>query len=184
MRVIAGRLKGRRLEAPTWAALRPTSDRLRETLFNILTPRVAGARVLDGFAGTGALGIEAMSRGAASAVFVERDRRAAALVAANLERCGLADDCAIIRAGFHEAARRALAKAAFDLVLLDPPYGDADLDGLLAAAAPLVAAGGLLVIEHPRHRDSPPMRADLVRTRIVPSGDSALSMYERRSPGE
>lgn len=89
MRVIAGALKGRRLQSPRWAGLRPTSDRLRETLFDVLGEGVVGAMVLDGFAGTGALGLEALSRGASTVVFVERDRRAAALIAANLDRCGV-----------------------------------------------------------------------------------------------
>ena len=107
MRVIAGSLKGRRLKAPTWDGLRPTSDKLRETLFNVLAPRIAGARVLDGFAGTGALGIEALSRGAAHVTFVERDRRAQALIAENLARCGIADGYAIIRATVARGARDA-----------------------------------------------------------------------------
>ena len=98
MRVIAGSLKGRRLKAPTWDGLRPTSDKLRETLFNILAPRIAGARVLDGYAGTGALGIEAISRGAAMVTFVESDRRAQALIAENLAHCGVESGYAIIRA--------------------------------------------------------------------------------------
>ncbi len=183
MRVIAGSLKGRRLEAPTWDGLRPTSDKLRETLFNILGPRVVGARVLDGYAGTGALGIEAMSRGAVSVVFVERDRRAAALVAANLARCGLADGCAIIRAGFVETAHGSLPPASFELVLLDPPYEEGDLEAVVAAAAPLVAGGGWLVLEHARRRDGPSGGADLGRARVVTSGDSALSIYHWRSPG-
>src|SRR5881296_1647079 len=103
MRVIAGSLKGRRLKTPTWDGLRPTADKLRETLFNILAPRTAGARVLDGYAGTGAIGIEALSRGAAHVTFVERDRRAQALIAENLARCGIADGYAIIRASFDRA---------------------------------------------------------------------------------
>src|SRR5437867_13241212 len=98
MRVIAGSFKGRRLASPSWDGLRPTSDKLRETLFDILAPRIAGARVLDGYAGTGAVGIEAISRGAALVVFVERDRRAQALVAANLAHCGVTNGYAIIRA--------------------------------------------------------------------------------------
>src|SRR5688500_9151354 len=98
MRVIAGSLKGRRLKAPTWDGLRPTSDKLRETLFNVLAPRIAGARVLDAFAGTGALGIEALSRGAAWVTFVEAEGRAQALIAENLALCGLAGGYAIIRA--------------------------------------------------------------------------------------
>src|ERR1700709_133107 len=98
MRVIAGTLKGRRLKAPGWDGLRPTSDKLRETLFNVLAPRIAGARVLDGFAGTGALGIEALSRGAAHVVFIEVDRRAQALIADNLARCGIVEGYTIVRA--------------------------------------------------------------------------------------
>src|SRR6476646_4066854 len=96
MRVIAGAYRGRRLKAPTWEGLRPTSDKLRETLFNVLAPRIEGARVLDGYAGTGALGLEALSRGASSVTFVERDRRAQQLIAGNLARCGIADGYAII----------------------------------------------------------------------------------------
>src|SRR5258705_10425930 len=103
MRVISGSLKGRRLKPPTWEGLRPTSDKLRETLFNVLAPRMAAARVLDAFAGTGALGIEALSRGAAEAVFVENDRRAQGLIAENLAHCGIASGYAIIRAPFGRA---------------------------------------------------------------------------------
>ena len=100
MRIIAGTLKGRRLEAPDWPGLRPTSDKLRETLFNVLAPRIRDARVLDGYAGTGAVGIEALSRGAAHVTFVERDPRAVALIEANLRHCGVTDRYAIIRASF------------------------------------------------------------------------------------
>src|SRR3954468_21453055 len=89
MRVIAGRYKGRRLKSPDWQGLRPTSDRLRETLFNILAPRVPSRRVLDGYAGTGAIGIEALSRGAAHVTFIEKNRRAAALIEENLTACGV-----------------------------------------------------------------------------------------------
>src|SRR5204862_6265519 len=97
MRVIAGAFKGRRLATPKWDGLRPTSDKLRETLFNILAPRIAGARVLDGYAGTGAIGIEALSRGAAWVTFVERDRRAQELIEANVAHCGVENACVIIR---------------------------------------------------------------------------------------
>src|SRR5437899_4935916 len=98
MRVIAGSFKGRRLAGPTWDGLRPTSDKLRETLFNILAARIAGARVLDGYAGTGAIGIEGISRGAAGVTFIDSDRRAQALIAENLARCGVTDGDVIIRA--------------------------------------------------------------------------------------
>jgi 16S rRNA (guanine966-N2)-methyltransferase len=181
MRVIAGTLKGRRLAAPTWEGLRPTSDKLRETLFNILAPRVAGARVLDGYAGTGALGIEAISRGAAHVTFVERDRRAAALIEQNLERCGVRDRYVIIRADVG-AARGRLSARSFDLILLDPPY-DQTPTAALTGVGELVADDGLVVIEHAKRTPMPPGVDTLRRVREVKSGDSMLSFYSRE-PGE
>ena len=176
MRVIAGSLKGRRLQSPKWAGLRPTSDKLRETLFNILGASVTGARVLDGYAGTGAVGIEALSRGASHVTFVERDRRAAALVEENLERCGVTKGYVIIRAEF---ARDTVPRG-FDLIVLDPPY-DEEPSRALEAAGALAAATGLVVLEHAR-RQAPPERAGpLERRRTVGSGDSALSFYDRTS---
>jgi 16S rRNA (guanine(966)-N(2))-methyltransferase RsmD len=175
VRIIAGSLKGRRLKAPTWDGLRPTSDKLRETLFNILAPRIAGARVLDGYAGTGAIGIEALSRGAAHVTFVERDRRAQALIAANLVHCGIADGYAIIRASADRAfADLAGAASVFDVVVLDPPYGQ---ESGSEAAGPLVAPGGVLVLEHASRSQAPDAMGPLARTRDVLSGDSALSFY-------
>ena len=177
VRVIAGSLKGRRLKAPTWTGLRPTSDKLRETLFNVLAPRVAGSRVLDGYAGTGAIGIEAISRGAAAAVFVDSDRRARALVADNLEHCGVPTGCAIIRSSFDRLDPLGPIDI-FDLVLLDPPYDDPPAE-VIAMVAHLVAPGGLLVIEHARRRTAPEAAAGLARTRQITSGDSMLSFYAR-----
>ena len=179
MRVIAGTLKGRRLNAPTWEGLRPTSDKLRETLFNILAPVIAAARVLDGYAGTGAVGIEALSRGAAHVTFVERDRRAQALIAANLQACGVTDGYAIIRA----SAARALGDSQagpFDIMFFDPPY-DAAVDEVLDAASARLAPGGVIVLEHARRRSSPEGFGGIGRTREVISGDSALSFYRRTS---
>jgi 16S rRNA (guanine966-N2)-methyltransferase len=176
VRVIAGSLKGRRLKAPTWDGIRPTSDKLRETLFNILAPRIAGARLLDGYAGTGAVGIEALSRGAAHATFVERDRRAQALIADNLAHCGVPPDAyAIIRASVARALDD-LHAASFDIMIFDPPY-DEDVADVLAAAAPRLAAGGVLVLEHARRRPAPERAGALTRTREVASGDSALTFY-------
>jgi 16S rRNA (guanine(966)-N(2))-methyltransferase RsmD len=180
MRVIAGAFKGRRLEAPKWDGLRPTSDKLRETLFNVLAPRVAGARVLDGFAGTGAVGIEALSRGAAHVTFVEQDARAVALINRNLAACGVADRYAIIRARFADAATRVSGQH-FDLLFLDPPYGPDTMTTALEAAGALLHADGVLVIEHAKRDPAPDSSGPLARTRTIVSGDSALSFYKGRS---
>jgi len=157
--VIAGTLKGRRLKAPTWNGLRPTSDKLRETVFNILAPRIAGARFFAGYAGTGAVGIEALSRGAASVTFAENDRRAIALIEENLAHCGVENGYAIIRASVARAIDQLDAAAfgpyeLFDIVWLDPPYEEQP-DAVIDAAGVLVASGGLLVIEHARRRRLP-----------------------------
>lgn len=176
MRIIAGTLKGRRLDAPDWPGLRPTSDKLRETLFNILATRIDGARVLDGYAGTGAVGIEALSRGASTVTFVECDPRAARLIEQNLRRCAVTDRHAIIRAGFADAPARLRARV-FDVVFLDPPYGALELAGALDAAASFAEPGTLLVIEHARRDPAPEHAGPFHRTREVVSGDSVLSFY-------
>jgi len=177
VRIIAGAFRGRRLEAPSWANLRPTSDKLRETLFNILAPRVPGARVLDVFAGTGAIGLESLSRGAAQAAFIERDRRAAALVEENAALCGARDRCAIIRDTAERALQKPIAGDPFDLIILDPPYDYEPLATVVSAAASHLAPNGLIVLEHARRRAAPD--AGGVRAvRTVVSGDSALTFFE------
>ena len=178
MRVIAGRLKGRRLTAPSWEGLRPTSDKLRETLFNILAPRIAGSRVLDGFAGTGAVGIEALSRGASHVTFIEQDRRAAALIADNLSACAVTDGYTIECGGLVAALGRLTTGAPFDLILLDPPYDIANLSAALDESARHLAPGGLVVLERATRRE-PDVPASLVRTRDVASGDSTLTFLSR-----
>ena len=177
MRIIAGALKGRRLEAPDWPGLRPTSDKLRETLFNVFAPRIDGARFLDGFAGTGAVGIEALSRGAAHVTFVERDARAVRLIEKNIGRAGLsADRHVIIRAELTGGVRR-LAGQRFDLVFLDPPYGAAELSDALTAIEPLVGPETLLVIEHAKRDVAPAESGSLACVREIVSGDSTLAFY-------
>jgi 16S rRNA (guanine(966)-N(2))-methyltransferase RsmD len=175
MRIIAGRLKGRRLTAPRGSRVRPTSDSLRETLFNVIGAFVDGARVLDAFAGTGALGLEAISRGAGHVTFIERDPAALGALERNVAACGAADACAIIRGDFPIALRR--ITGAFDLILLDPPYETADLAAIVAAAAPRVTPPGRVVLEHSRRRASPEAAGWLRRTRMLTAGDSALSFY-------
>ena len=180
MRVIAGTFKGRRLKPPTWEGLRPTSDKLRETLFNILAPRIAGARVLDGFAGTGAIGIEALSRGAAHVTFVDSDRRATGLIHHNLAACGVERDYAVEQSPIEALLRRLPAEQRFDVIVLDPPYDAAGVENALAAAVDRLAAGGILVLERATRRN-PEASPRLIRTRDVKSGDSTLTFYTMAS---
>jgi 16S rRNA (guanine966-N2)-methyltransferase len=191
VRVIAGAFKGRRLKAPTWDGLRPTSDKLRETVFNILAPRIEGARVLDVYAGTGAVGIEALSRGAAVVVFVERDRRAIGLIEANLAACAAKEEVYTIEVGDAVTVLRRLAapertrdgrpSTAFDLIWLDPPYDIPNVGEVLETAARVLNPGGLLVLERATRRD-PDVPGSLTRVRDVKSGDSTLT-FLRAGPG-
>jgi len=174
VRIISGLLKGRRLKPPSWDGLRPTSDKLRETLFNILAGRMDGARVLDGYAGTGALGIEALSRGAAHVTFVEKDRRAAALIDQNLAACGVRQGYTIQRGEVASVLRQLPVEARFDVILLDPPYDADNVTDALAAAAARLADGGVLVLERASRRE-PEVPATLARVRDVKSGDSTLT---------
>jgi len=179
LRVTAGSLKGRKLVSPEWDGLRPTSDRLRQTLFNVLSGHVAGARMLDAYAGTGAVGIEALSRGAVHVTFLERDPRAIELITENLTRCGVRDGYTILRSDAMKSGQSALAPT-FDLVFVDPPYASAP-DAAASVVAGAVAHGGRLVLEHAMRTAAPAQLADLVRTRTLTAGDSALSFYTHES---
>jgi 16S rRNA (guanine(966)-N(2))-methyltransferase RsmD len=174
VRIVAGALKGRRLKGPLDDQVRPTSDRLRETLFNVLGPRIQGVRVLDAFAGTGAVGLEALSRGALHATFYERSARAWPVMEANIAHCGVQADCDVIRGDFLRSA----GTGSCGLVFLDPPYDDGNLAAALRAAATHLAPGGVVVIEHRRAVEAPAEEAGLSRTRVLTSGDSALSFYK------
>jgi 16S rRNA (guanine966-N2)-methyltransferase len=153
VRVIAGRYGGRRLKAPRGSDTRPTSDRVREALFSMLGS-VQGTRVLDLFAGTGALGIEALSRGAAAVVFVERDAAALGALRANLQALDLREPEVQVRRGDALAALRTARESheTYDLVFVDPPYGDAHAwESKLSAALPvLLAPAGRVVVESAR----------------------------------
>lgn len=176
MRIIAGAHKGRTLKAPTWAGLRPTSDKLRETLFNILAPRVSGARVLDVYAGTGAVALEALSRGAELAVCIEQDRRARALIEENRARVGEDARCMIVAGDARRALVSPIPGGPFDIVFLDPPYDAEDLDEVVKAGAAQRAEGGVLVLEHSSRRAAPAIDGT-GPSRTVRAGDSALSFY-------
>ena len=185
MRVIAGTLRSRTLEAPTGLATRPTSDRLRETLFNVLAPRMEGTHFLDLYAGSGAVGIEALSRGAAHVVFVEKAQHAIKTLRANLDRLELTSGFRIVSGSVGPFLRKPEEGARFDLIFLDPPYDAAyeyaDALGLLGGAAAAVLADGALVIaEHRRKELLDEDYGSLHRTRLLEQGDAALSFYRSR----
>ena len=186
MRIIAGSFRSRALQAPTGLATRPTSDRLRETLFNVLTPRIQGTAFLDLYAGSGAVGLEALSRGVAQVDFVERAPAALKVLRDNLEKLGM-------RAGFriHSVAvgaflRRASASASklvrYDVVFLDPPHDAAEeyertLGLLGGSAAGLLAPGAVVIAEQRRKEHLEDRYGLLERTRLLEQGDAALSFY-------
>ncbi|MDT0632103.1 16S rRNA (guanine(966)-N(2))-methyltransferase RsmD [Rubrivirga litoralis] len=148
MRIVGGALARRTIEAPRGSRTRPTTDRVREALFNLLGARLdlGGAVVTDLFAGSGALGLEALSRGAARATFVERHGPTLALARRNAQALGVEDRAAFVRADALKALARGLGPC--DLVLADPPYDLPELPDLPALARPALAPGGLLAVEH------------------------------------
>jgi 16S rRNA (guanine(966)-N(2))-methyltransferase RsmD len=182
MRIIAGMYRSRTLQAPTGLATRPTSDRLRETLFNVLASRIEGANFLDLYAGSGAVGIEALSRGAAHVEFVERSDVAIRALRANLTRLGIAGQFKIHAASVAAVMRKLKAGTAFDVVFLDPPYDAveeyASVLGLLGGAASLLLKRAALVIaEHRKKDDLAEQYGSLMRTRVLKQGDASLSFY-------
>lgn len=151
MRIIGGELKGRKLLPVRGHAIRPTSDRTREAIFNILSYRVRDARVLDLFAGTGAMGIEALSRGAAFAVFIDSAKQALAAVHSNVARMGLTEKCRIVRWDIRKSLAPLRGDAlAFDLVFMDPPYRAHLVENTLAhlAGVRVLRPGAVVVVEH------------------------------------
>jgi 16S rRNA (guanine(966)-N(2))-methyltransferase RsmD len=176
MRVVAGRYGGRRLVAPPGSATRPTSDRVREALFSVLGAGVEGAHVLDLYAGSGALGIEALSRGAASAVFVDHSAKAIAAVRANLEALGIE---AVVRQLDARAALRTSPplRDPYDLVFLDPPYRrDAELGRELSEALPAVLAAGARVVSESDRREPLELAFPLTDERRY--GDTIIRIHD------
>ena len=187
MRVIAGTYRSRILKSLKGLALRPTSDRLRETLFNVLAPNLAGSRFVDLFAGTGAIGIEAFSRGAAEVVFIENHAPAATLIRRNLESLGINSGVTVLavdalRGLAMLAARKSTGAPAFDHIFLDPPYAAAeDYSRVLEflGSTDLLAPSGIVVAEHRRNFDLREEAGVLRRYRVLRHGDAALSFYRR-----
>jgi 16S rRNA (guanine(966)-N(2))-methyltransferase RsmD len=166
--------------------IRPTSDRLRETLFNVLAPRIEGARFLDICAGSGAVGIEALSRGAAHATFVDKSRKMCGLVEANLDLCGVPEDeTEVVMAEAGEFLRRFIAREGegrWDIAFFDPPYAIDYMPVLVAfgSGSILTAEEGLLVTEHHHKTELKDEVGTLRRWRILKQGDSCLSFYEMK----
>ena len=187
MRVIAGTYRSRILKSLKGQTLRPTSDRLRETLFNVLGPDVAGSRFLDLFAGTGAIGIEALSRGAVEVVFIENHAPAAALIRRNLESIGVRKGATVLAAdvvrGLEKLASEKRGETCcLDFIFLDPPYDAAnDYAHVLESLGwgNLLAPSGLAIAEHRRNFDLPEGVGALHRYRVLKQGDAALSFYRR-----
>lgn len=181
MRVIAGRFRSRRLKGPGKLRLRPTSDRLRETLFNILGPSVEGSLFVDLYAGTGAIGIEALSRGAREVFFVESHAATAHLIRQNLQSLGAQEGVEVIERDALSAleslaSRRLLA----DFIYLDPPYAEREEHIRILEFLDdghLIAPYGIVVAEHPSKMDLPERFTRLERRRVVQQGDASLSFY-------
>ena len=176
MRIIAGAARGRRLVAPPGDAVRPTADRVREALFSSLAPLLPGASVLDGFAGSGALGLEARSRGAATVTLVEQDRRALVTLRRNVEAVGLGGVTVVPGDLLRLAAAGGPTGAPFDLVLLDPPYalGEDELAGLLGRLVGLLAPEATVVVERARSSPAPRWPSDLRPTTERRYGSTCL----------
>jgi 16S rRNA (guanine966-N2)-methyltransferase len=185
MRVIAGTFRSRILKSPKDLALRPTSDMLRETLFNVLGPRVANSRFVDAFAGTGAVGIEAMSRGASEVIFLENHRPTAGLIKKNLELLEVRSGTRILTADALRGLQWLEAEfkpgsMAVDIVFLDPPYAAAaDYQKVLSflGSAKFLGSGSLVIAEHRHTFGLPEIIGELQQVRVLRQGEASLSFY-------
>lgn len=187
MRIISGTARGRRLQPPARTkgrpVIRPTSDRAREALFNIIGREVVGATVLDLYAGTGALGIESLSRGARAALFVDRDQEALSLIASNIEMCGFSEKSRIMRRDLRKGLsflQDLGGSERFSLIFVDPPYGTGAGGRAVEALAALphrIAPGGLIVVEDAVGEELPEMAAGLALVDRRRYGDTGFWLY-------
>jgi len=182
IRIIAGEFKGRRIQVPAGGKVRPTPERVREALFSILGEQLSGARVLDAYSGTGALGFEALSRGAREVVFVEADRAVADLLRENGVRIGAAGRCRIIRAAMIDLAAGPAGHGPFEIILADPPYAAGEATTLLPliSTPAWLSPGGLLVLQ--RDRGVPPIERageGITLARTTRYGRTCLDFYRR-----
>jgi 16S rRNA (guanine(966)-N(2))-methyltransferase RsmD len=183
MRVIAGKYRSRTLRSLRGQAMRPTSDRLRETLFDVLGPAVAGAVFVDLYAGTGAVGIEALSRGARTVVFAENHRPAVELIRANLRALGIESGAEVLAADALRGLRRLASRGLVaDFIFADPPYADLRAYGEVLdwlGGNDLLAADGVLILEHAARHSLPNGCGRLKKSRTLRQGDAALSFYRQ-----
>ncbi|MFN7932322.1 MAG: 16S rRNA (guanine(966)-N(2))-methyltransferase RsmD [Bryobacteraceae bacterium] len=173
MRIIGGEFRSRRLKAVPGDLVRPTPDRLRESLFNILSPVIEGKVFLDAYAGTGAVGIEALSRGAAKAIFLEKHREAAEILQENLASLGLTRRAAVLRG----SVQLLLPRQTADIVFLDPPYPKEKEYQLALGILGEQWEAGLVIAQHATRQKLEERYGRLVRTRVVKQGDNSLSFY-------
>lgn len=179
MRVITGKARGRKIKEPSGMDTRPTTDKVKEALFNIVQFDIEGRRVLDLFGGTGQLGIEALSRGAASAVLVDVRREAAAIIRENVENCGFSDQARVVQGDY--LAFLTSCRDKFDLIFLDPPYADGLLEKALEtiAAIDIVSENGIIVCESALEKVLPELSAPYVVGREYRYGKIKLTTYRR-----
>ena len=179
MRVITGKARGVQLKTPDGMTTRPTSDRVKEALFSIIQFDIPTARVLDLFGGTGQLGIEALSRGAASAVFVDAGEPACRLIRENLKRTKLESDAKVIRADYLDYLKRCREK--FDIIFLDPPYAEVFLENSLKSITEIdiLQTGGIIVTERPVGKELPWDFEGFTRSKDYKYGNTVLAIYRR-----
>jgi 16S rRNA (guanine966-N2)-methyltransferase len=175
LRITGGEFRGLPIFEPKGVRLRPTSSLVREAIFNIIAERVEGARVLDLYAGTGALGMESLSRGAASAVFVDAEGAACKAILQTISRAGCGARATVVRGRLPGALKE--LPGPFDLVLMDPPYQSDTAEETLSAAAAVVAEGGVVVYEHASRYNPPERPEGLVLTERRVYGDTAIALY-------
>ena len=176
MRVITGAVRGRRLKTPENYDIRPTTDNVKEAVFNIIQFDIEGRRVLDLFAGTGQLGIECLSRGAESAVFIDKDRAAAQIIRDNLKTCGL--KATVLQEDAVSFLRHC---GQFDLIFVDPPYDSELYDSVLESInlVDILSDGGIIICERPREKTMPPEAGGLICSKDYCYGKTAVNLYTR-----
>jgi 16S rRNA (guanine(966)-N(2))-methyltransferase RsmD len=180
MRIVAGRFRGLRLQAPAGRVIRPTADRVREALFSIVASRARGARVLDLFAGTGALGLEALSRGAAQVTFVDQGSEAIRIIRANIQRLGVTEQVEVLQGDAVRVVKRlAGRKLLFDLLFMDPPYGKGLVEMTLPHLGGVATSGALLVIERSSREPAPESSVEWLHETSRTYGDTSISLYSR-----